>query len=278
MSAPELTRVASDEVLTGEAVALDVQPAGLFLRALGAIIDVLIGILLLVLVFVLGSGPLAQVIPPEALQMTVIVLLVLIMVVIPTAVETLTRGRSLGRLAIGARIVRADGGASGFRQAFIRALVGVLEIYFTLGVVAVLTAAFTPRAQRLGDLMAGTYSQRTRVPALPAPLPPVPPALAGWAQIADVARMPDRLARRLSQFLHQVDRLAPAARDRVAGDLLAETSAFVTPPPPADPITSLFAIAAVRRDREYRALMGEAQRVRTLAPALERLPHGFPER
>ena len=34
----------------------------------------------------------------------------------------------LGRLAVGSRIVRIDGGAAGFRHAFIRALVGVIEI------------------------------------------------------------------------------------------------------------------------------------------------------
>ena len=37
-------------------------------------------------------------------------LLVTVMVVLPTTVETLTRGRSLGKLAMGIRIVRDDGG------------------------------------------------------------------------------------------------------------------------------------------------------------------------
>ena len=33
-----------DEVLTGEAVALDVQPIGYFLRALGVLIDMVLGV------------------------------------------------------------------------------------------------------------------------------------------------------------------------------------------------------------------------------------------
>ena len=101
----------------------------------------------------------------------------LITVVIPTSIETITRGRSLGKLAVGGRIVRSDGGASGFRQAFIRALVGVFELWFTLGAVAAIVGAFTPRSQRLGDLLAGTYSERTRTPQLPAYAPGVPPLL-----------------------------------------------------------------------------------------------------
>src|SRR3546814_2286922 len=63
----------------------------------------------------------------------VITLLVVVTVVAPTTVETVTRGRSLGKLAVGGRIVRPDGGAIGFRHAFLRALLGVLELWFTLG-------------------------------------------------------------------------------------------------------------------------------------------------
>lgn len=275
---PLLTRVEQDEVLTGEAVALDVQPVGVLMRTLGAAIDLLLSLAILVTVSILAFGPFLSALGEDVARIITIVTVVLVLVVLPTVVETATRGRSLGRLAIGARIVRWDGGASGFRPAFIRALLGVLEIWFTMGVVALLTGAFTPRSQRLGDLAAGTYAQRTRVPALPAALPGVPPGLEDWAAVADVARLPDRLARRLGQFLRQLGSLQPAARDRIAQQLLDDATPFVSPAPPAPPVVALFAIAAVRRDREYRAIMGEAQRVEALAPVLERQPHGFPTR
>lgn len=273
---PEAIHLAQDEVLTGEAVALDVQPTGVLLRAVGAVIDILLATVLMIGALLIITGPLAPLLPEGAQQMTVIVTLVLVLVVLPTAVEATTRGRSLGRLAVGTRIVRSDGGASGFRQALIRALVGVLEIYFTLGVVAVLAGAFTPRSQRLGDLLAGTYSQRTRVAPLPPPLPPVPPMLDQWASVVDVARLPDRLSRRLAQFLGQAPRLAPAARDRIADELRDEVSAFVYPMPNTDPLTALFGIAAARRDRELRALSAQDERRVELAPILERVPPGFP--
>lgn len=275
---PEALHLAADEVLTGEAVALDVQPTGVLLRAVGAVIDILLAVVLMVGALLIITGPLAPLLPEGAQQMTLIVTLVLLLVVLPTAVESTTRGRSLGRLAVGTRIVRADGGASGFRQALIRALVGVLEIYFTLGVVAVLAGAFTPRSQRLGDLLAGTYSQRTRVAPLPPPLPPVPPTLEQWASVVDVARLPDRLSRRLTQFLLQAPRLAPEARQRIAEELRGEVSAFVYPMPNADPLTALFGIAAARRDRELRALSAQDDRRVELAPILERVPPGFPRR
>ncbi len=267
-----------DEVLTGEAVALDVQPVGFFMRALGAIIDMLVSIaLFLLIIWGISLLDAAGALPPELFPILTTTVLVLILVVLPTAVETVSRGRSLGRLAVGARIVRADGGASGFRQAFIRALVGVVEIWFTLGALAALTGAFTPRSQRLGDLIAGTYSERTRTPALPPATLVLPPELAGWATIADVTRLPDRVARRVSQFTQQAARMQPAARARIAASLAAEISPHVAPIPAVAPEGLLLGVASVRRDRELRALELENDRVAALMVGGD-APRGFPTR
>lgn len=276
---PTVVDLRQDEILTGEAVALDVQPVGYFLRALGLVIDVAVAIALLILfslvsVWLLGQSILDLSVSP----ILAIVGLVLVTVVLPTVVETATRGRSLGKLAVGGRIVRADGGASGFRQAFIRALVGVFEIWLTAGAVAAIVGAFTPRSQRLGDLMAGTYSERTRTPALPSPAPGIPHPLVGWAQVADVARLPDPLARRTAQFVSHADRMEPAARARVAASLAAEVADHVSPVPPVDPETFLRGVVAVRRDRELRALGLETQRVAALTAAAPVAVRGFPAR
>lgn len=271
--------VHQDEVLTGEAVALDVQPVGYFLRALGALIDMVLGILIFIL-FIWAISWLygISLFDGSILPIITISLLVLITVVIPTAIETITRGRSLGKLAVGGRIVRTDGGATGFRQAFIRALVGVFELWFTLGAVAAIVGAFTPRSQRLGDLLAGTYSERTRTPRLPAYAPGVPAPLHAWSQTADVARLPDRLARRIAQFTHQAGAMQPDARARVAAALTNEAAAFVSPMPLASPEMTLYAIAAVRRERELRGILLENARVASLAAAGTDAPRGFPQR
>lgn len=268
-----------DEVLTGEAVALDVQPLGFFLRALGVLIDMLIGVAILLLfawgmLWLVGVGAVDSTVVP----ILTIVVLVLVMVVIPTVVETTTHGRSLGRLTVGGRIVRTDGGAAGFRHAFIRALVGVFELWFTLGAVAALVGAFTPRSQRLGDLVAGTYSERTRTPRLPDAWIGVPPALTEWAAVADVARLPEPLSRRISQFSRSATSMQPAARTRVAASLAREAAEHVSPVPPVDPETFLIGVMALRRDRELRALQLETARADALAGPAAAPPRGFPER
>ena len=268
-----------DEVLTGEAVALDVQPIGYFMRALGVLIDMVLGVIVLVLFFLVTSWLVAQgVLDDAVVPILVIMVIVIVTVLIPTVVETASRGRSLGKLAVGGRIVRNDGGATGFRHAFIRALLGVFELWFTIGAVAALVGAFTPRSQRLGDLIAGTYSERTRTPRLPAYSPGIPPALVEWSHGADVARLPDRVARRVAQFVGHAENMQPGARTRVAASLAQDVAPHVSPVPAVDPETFLRGVVAVRRDRELRAIELETQRVSTLTSAVRVEPPGFPQR
>src|SRR5918993_4116894 len=109
-----------DEVLTGEAVALDVQPVGVFLRALGTLIDVILAVIVFILFALVTSWLIGEsVLDVVALPILTVTVIVTVTVVLPTVVETMTRGRSLGKLAVGGRIVRTDGGGAGFPQALI---------------------------------------------------------------------------------------------------------------------------------------------------------------
>lgn len=266
-----------DELITGEAVALELRPASFVLRAAGSIIDflvyvaALVGLLLLAFEFTAGAGLDTAI--GRALSVSS---LVICLVVIPTAVETFTRGKSLGRLAIGARIVRNDGGAIGFRHAFIRALLGVLEIFMTAGGLAAIVGLLNPRAQRLGDLVAGTYSQHERISKFANPIVQLPGQLSEWARTADVAKMPDALARRIAHFLVASHGYTAATRRQHAASLANEAAAFVSPLPDVEPEIFLSAVSAVRRDRETVALVGEQKRLENLAPALTGVPRGFP--
>ncbi|GAA0427486.1 RDD family protein [Leifsonia naganoensis] len=265
------------ELVTGEAVTLDVKPASYILRAAGTFIDWVVYMLVMlgcVLLLVATGGGLDE----ALVRALVVLILVFGTVVIPLTVELASRGRSLGKLAVGARIVRDDGGAIGFRHAFIRALTGVLEIFMTVGGIAALVGLLNARSKRLGDLLAGTYSQLVRVPA-PRPLDLyLSPALSGWAATADVGRLPDRLSRRIAQFVRQAPQLTAAARYGLSTELAREASAFVSPLPDVDAETFLVGVALLRRQRDARGLALEQQRLDRLSPVLEGLPHAFPDR
>ena len=267
------------ELMTGEAVGLDLRPISFILRAAGAIIDFVAYFGLWLLILLAVTSPLLSGFFDEASAKAVTLsALVFCLVVAPTAVETLSQGKSLGKLAVGGRIVRDDGGSIGLRHALIRSLTGVLEVFSTLGGIASVTALLNGRTKRLGDLLAGTYSQNERVSKITPPVYGVPIELLGWAATADVARMPDGLSRRIAQFLRQASRLTPDARTRLSRSLATEASVFVSPLPTANAELFLAAVSALRRDREYTGLNLEAQLLEHLRPALEGLPHGFPER
>jgi uncharacterized RDD family membrane protein YckC len=209
------------ELVTGEAVALDVRPASVILRAAGTIIDwvaYLLLYLLMAIIVIWLFGDTIDVALGQALMVTGLVVSIMI---VPMLVETVTGGRSLGKLAIGARIVRDDGGAIQLRHAFIRSLVGVIEIFMTFGGLAATAALLNGKSKRLGDLLAGTYSQHERVAKTTDAVYGVPQELSGWAQTADVAPLPDRLARRIAQFLRQAPKMTPATRQRLAESLAA---------------------------------------------------------
>lgn len=267
------------QLVTGEAVALDLRPASFVARAAGAVIDWLVYFGSYILIIVVLFSLSAQLRLDQALLTAISVIgLVVCLVVIPTAVETVSRGKSLGKLAIGGRIVRDDGGAIGFRHAFIRSLTGVFEIYMTFGGLAAVIALLNGRAKRLGDLVAGTYSQNERVSRILQPVFGVPERLIEWSKTADVAKMPDPLARRVAAFLAQAGALTPATRDRLSRGLANEVSVFVSPVPSGSAELFLAAVACLRRERELAALDLEKAGLERLAPMLGGTPRGFPDR
>ncbi|WP_406027117.1 RDD family protein [Nocardioides sp. NBC_00850] len=242
-----------DDLITGDAVALDLPAAGLGMRLLSGLIDVIVVMaLLIVTLFVFMTAAPAT---DEALAWAAyITATASVLVVFPTAIETLTRGRSLGKLALGLRTVRDDGGAISFHHAFVRALIGVVEIYATSGAVAFLSAMIHPRGKRLGDIAAGTYVIRVRVPLRPPAPIQMPPGLAAWASRADVATIPVGLSLAVRRFLSgEVGTYTdPVRRHALAERLATHMQTYVAPgPPPGTPPEAyLAAVLATRRDRD----------------------------
>ncbi|MDO5024973.1 MAG: RDD family protein [Trueperella sp.] len=266
-----------DEVVTGEAVALDLPAAGFLSRILGAIIDYAI--------FALAMLAVLSLIKPEKLtepqyQALTVLVVALFSWLLPTFTTALTRGATLGKLATGTRLVRFDGGAVNFRQCLTRATVGLFEIWLTLGVVALLSAMISRRGQRLGDMAAGTYAVRwpkRRSWELDLQLPP---QLATWAQTAQVRPMPSGLLLNIKDYLANLELLTAEAADGQGRILAAATESYVSPPPPwGTPAPDFLAAALIkvhevefsRRSRQY------AQQQRAIAGA-NRLPYAVAER
>lgn len=262
-------------IVTGEAVVLELRPAGFAARALGLVIDAVFHVVLLVLIMV-GLSAAGSDLDEAAARALGLAAVVFCLVIVPVGVETLSRGRSLGKLATGLRVVREDGGAIRFRHAVIRGLTGFLEIYLTFGGLALAVALFNDKSRRLGDVLAGTYAVRSRVPKDQAVPVFVPPHLQPWATAADIGRIPDATARRAAQFIRQAGRMAPLSRTGMAAAIAAELSAhvFPAPPPGTGPDDYLAAVVAERRNREFTRLSQSRRRNMETGRRLQRLPFG----
>ncbi|MGF9663997.1 RDD family protein [Arthrobacter crystallopoietes] len=261
-------------IVTGEAVVLELRPASFGVRAVSSIIDCVTNFLLLVLAIAFLAETLQLNFDAAAAQALSLTMFVFFLVIVPVGLETLTRGKSLGRLIMGLRIVRDDGGAIRFRHALIRGLLGVFELYLLLGSVAFLTALFNDRSKRLGDLLAGTYSMRERVGVIHQQLPHTPPQLVPWVKLADMGRLPESLARRVSQFLTQAPKMIPASRQHLAVDLATETAQYVSPAPPPGTAPEMFLIAvmAERRERDFARLSRQYESSQQRSQRLHSLP------
>jgi len=265
-------------VITGEGVELELPAASLITRAASLIVDLLVSWIALI-TFVVLSGMTAGAMSDPAMDAAITLGgTLLCLVILPMTVETLSRGRSVGRLIFGTRVVRDDGGAIRFRHAAIRALVGFGEIYLSLGMIPLFTGMFSRRTKRLGDMVAGTYVIRVRQPAVKPMMLPVPPQLTSWTQIADLGRIPDPVAARASRFLRTVQDTSKGqntqALEHTANRIANEVAGYVAPPAPSSTATEfLVAVMAERRNREYRRLRTQADRQARLGHRLHKLPY-----
>ncbi|MFD0418310.1 RDD family protein [Streptomyces sp. NPDC127108] len=247
------------ELVTGEAVALELRPAKLPSRALAVLIDMVVA-WSAYLAVTLGLLAAAGSLDDAAVAAIAVATFVLVLVGVPIAVETLSHGRSLGKLACGLRVVRDDGGPIRFRHALVRGAVGVVEILMTFGVVACIASLVSERGRRLGDVFAGTLVVRERVPAgrteyVPAP----PPWLVGRFAELDLSAVPDGLWLAVRQYLTRMGQLDPqvgwAMAERLANDVVARTGAPA--PEGVPPAAFLAAVVHERQAREARRTFGE---------------------
>lgn len=272
------------DVITGEAVVVELPLAQLATRSLAFAVDVtlLIGLNVLILILYAFTGVYDS--DPAFAAAMSIGTAVLTLVGIPVTVETLTRGRSLGKLIFGLRVVRDDGGPIRFRHALARGLAGLIVDFgvfsgFT-GAIALFSSLISTRGKRVGDMLAGTVVVRDRVRTAHQAAIGMPPQLAGWAATLTLSALPDALALSVRQFLLRAPEMDPDARHSMAWSFASEVAALVSPAAPAGvpPEVVLAAVLAERSRRESARLGSVAPHdaAPTAAPAAQRPPTAPP--
>ncbi|EPD31418.1 RDD family protein [Gleimia europaea] len=265
-------------VTTGEGVALDVVPAGIGLRMLSALIDV--GLSVIVLIWVAVAQFEMMFSDTSAAQEALFVLLIVFAVFLgPMLIETATNGKSVGRFVVGTRVVRSDLRRVGMQHAAIRAMIGLVEIWVTLGGLAAATALIDPKNRRLGDLAAGTVVIKERVGARAVEAASKRadaivrahelPATPSWIQSADLRRLPPELARNARSLLMRGEQFEQQSHARLLTGIAGELREYVFPGPPPGVGDEEF-IAAVLAERTRRET-ARLERNRKLASSFLRV-------
>lgn len=243
------TVIAGRGIVTPQGVVLDLETAGIGHRGLARFID------LAVLAVVVGIiSALFALIGGTAGLVGQLVFGFLAVFGYPVVAETFFRGRTIGKAAVGLRVVTLEAGPVGFRESIIRSLFQLLDLFVSIGSVALLCGLITQRSQRVGDLAAGTFVIRD--PRALAHLPAVPftPPMGTEALVADldVAKLRPEQERIIRSFLLRVAQLSQPARidlgTRLADSTalaLGHTDRFGLPPEPY-----LVTIMAARQLRE----------------------------
>ncbi|MDQ1732686.1 MAG: hypothetical protein QOK10_2845 [Pseudonocardiales bacterium] len=257
-------------MVSGEAVPFDLQRAGVGSRTVAGVLDIIVQVFALLAAILLDAALLRG--DDAILGALLIIEVVAILGGYPIAFEWLSRGRTLGKMAMGLRVVRDDGGPIGFRQALVRGLSSLLlekpGLIFPVGTaagMAVLT--FTPSSKRIGDLLAGTFVLSERAGSATSMAPshqPLPFALQGWAAMLDLSRFDDQLALALRQFIQRAPQLSPAAQHELGEQFRRHVESVIAPPPPSGVPTPVL-LTAVLAERRRRATLAEQQRAVHLA-------------
>jgi uncharacterized RDD family membrane protein YckC len=248
-----MAQVEQPRMVTPEAVALDFTTANVGSRILAFVIDVaIVGV-----VSFLGVLPLAltDATLPEWLVVSILVIL------IPgwffgyfTVSETLWRGRTVGKAALGLRVVTKEGGPVRFRHAAIRTILGLVDFGIGSGFFAIVLILLTRDNQRLGDMVAGTLVLRERS-GLPAPAPvsfDVPAGLEPYVATLDVSGLTTERYQAVRSFLLRTRSLAPQPRASLALQLASPLAQRLRPPPPqgVPPELYLRCVAAAYQRRQ----------------------------
>lgn len=173
----------------------------------------------------------------------------------PAIAETAWRGRTLGKMAVGLRVVERDGAPERFRHALIRSILFIVDGLLVGPVVGILFLLITKDTVRLGDLAAGTIVVNERSGAkMPAPATFAPvPGYEGLAASLDVGRLAPADYEVVRAFLLRAGSLWQAARWTLATDIAGRVSARIGFQPPAGvhPEAFLQTVAAAYQSRQY---------------------------
>lgn len=157
----------------------------------------------------------------------------LLLIAYPVVMEQAFRGRTLGKMVVGARVVDVSGGPVKAWQSVVRSVFGIFELIGFV-FVGMFTSLFNPLARRMGDLSAGTVviaDRGTRTAIVPIVFP-VPPGAQWFVDAIDPTGITEEQYSAIRALLMRINSLEPKACDLLMASLSAEVSERLALPRP----------------------------------------------
>lgn len=190
-------------IRTSQNVVLEYQPASIGERILATLLDYLVFFGWTLLIFAVPAGL------GVTLSTFYVVFALLPIVFYDLLCEYFLNGRSVGKLAMGIRVVMLDGSQPRLGAYLIRWLLRIIESgSFFMGLVPIITVAANGKGQRLGDIAAGTTVVKLKpaVSLTDVLSRPVPENYA--VQFPDVRLLTDRDVNIVREVLQRGDEVA----------------------------------------------------------------------
>lgn len=142
------------EINTSQNVKIEYQLASVGHRIFAFIIDFAI---LFIVSFVFYLAILLNELSEDNIMYYVISLLMIVWIWFYTlGSEIIGNGQTIGKLALGIKVVKLNGDEMEFYDYFSRWSVRLFDVYFSIGALAMLLIASNKSGQRLGDIISGT--------------------------------------------------------------------------------------------------------------------------
>lgn len=229
-------------VVTPEAVLLEFRAAGIASRMLAKMIDVLIqGAATLGLIIVLG---IFATVNGTASLVIGLVGVFLIVFGYPT-IEAFWNGQTVGKRALGLRVISVEGTPITMRHAAVRSIIGAFEFLLPPGgLPAVVSALVSRRSQRIGDLAAGTVVVRDHKTKTEPVFWPPPRGAEPFAFTFDAGRLTPIHYGIIREFLRRAHELKPEDRRLLSFKLAAQTEVWSAWPRPREVDHERYLLAA----------------------------------
>lgn len=149
------------DISTPNHVTIAYDLAGLSQRIVSTIIDFIVVVMYM---YIIGISSVSNVSTVSELETSQFILILLSIPAMTYSLicEAFFNGQSLGKLALGIKVIRMDGKKPGLGEATIRWVFRLVDIWFSAGAIATMLVSSTERGQRVGDLLANTTVIRTK--------------------------------------------------------------------------------------------------------------------